>query len=191
MSVLDRVKNITEICGLLNKWRGVVVLCVLLTSSTAVSQTPDEYQVKAVFIYNFLHFVDWPPESLGAEGEPFVVGVVGKNVFGSSLAEVLKDEMVKGHPVILKHGDNVSEIGKAHVLFVESSYVAGNAKQIQSLMDKPVLTIGETGDFMKFGLVKFFTKEGKIKLEINQEAAAHTGLVISSKLLRLADIYKE
>ncbi|MCK7494755.1 MAG: YfiR family protein [Comamonadaceae bacterium] len=34
---------------------------------------PDEYQVKAAFIYNFAKFVEWPADSLGPKEAPLVV----------------------------------------------------------------------------------------------------------------------
>ncbi|HYG02704.1 MAG TPA: YfiR family protein [Chryseosolibacter sp.] len=171
--------------------RGILMLCFAFASIISRGQTPYEYQVKAVFIYNFLHFVEWPPESLGEPGDPFIVAVVGDNVFGTSLAEVLKDETIKGHPVILKHGANIEEVGKSHMLFLSPSYVETNAKDIQKLSGEPVLTVSDSEDFMDYGVVRFFKQNEKIKLEINQEAATNAGLVISSKLLRLADIHKK
>ncbi|HEU4634127.1 MAG TPA: hypothetical protein VFS22_09095, partial [Flavisolibacter sp.] len=40
----------------------LVILSVLTLSVKAFTQTPPrEYQVKAVFLYNFTQFVEWPP----------------------------------------------------------------------------------------------------------------------------------
>jgi YfiR/HmsC-like len=39
------------------------------------------------------------------------------------------------------------------------------------------------------GMVRFFTKDDRIKLQVNLGAAKNANLDISSKLLRLVDIY--
>ena len=52
-----------------------------------------------------------------------------------------------------------------------------------------MLTIGDTQGFAQRGaMVNFFSQDGKIRFEINLDAARHGGLKISSKLLSLARI---
>ena len=48
-----------------------------------------EYQLKAVYLYNFLHFVTWPKNARAADtAGPLIIGVVGKSPFGDALAEI-------------------------------------------------------------------------------------------------------
>jgi hypothetical protein len=55
-----------------------------------------------------------------------------------------------------------------------------------------VLTVGETQGFLgDGGVVNFKVEEGKVRFEINMEAAGQERLHISSKLLRLAQIVKK
>ena len=56
---------------------------------------------------------------------------------------------------------------------------------------RPVLTVGETDQFMEQGgVINFVKKEGKVRLEINLDAARQAKLEISSKLLNVADVVK-
>jgi hypothetical protein len=52
----------------------------------------------------------------------------------------------------------------------------------------PSLTVGETDHFaQQGGVIGFIKREGKVRLEINLEAARQAGLQLSSKLLSVAD----
>ncbi len=58
-----------------------------------------EFQLKAVFLFNFAQFVEWPAAALPRAGAPFVIGVLGKDPFGPILDEVVQGETVNGHPL--------------------------------------------------------------------------------------------
>ena len=51
-----------------------------------------EYQVKAVFLFNFAQFVSWP--SPQPSDTPFVIGIVGDDPFDSYLDETVRGEKV-------------------------------------------------------------------------------------------------
>jgi hypothetical protein len=56
---------------------------------------------------------------------------------------------------------------------------------------KNILTVSDAADFNKQGgMIKLFTKSNKIKLQVNMDATKQSQLELSSKLLRLAEIYK-
>jgi hypothetical protein len=57
---------------------GVLGLTVFFRGAGG-AEAPTEYQVKAVFVYNFSRFVEWPPQSFTAPDEPFVIGVLGSD----------------------------------------------------------------------------------------------------------------
>ena len=61
-----------------------------------------------------------------------------------------------------------------------------------SQANKPVLTVGETDAFMRAGgVIRFYLDDGRVRFEINPDAAARAGVKVSSKLLNLARIYKQ
>ena len=51
-----------------------------------------EYQVKAVFLFNFAQFVDWPSKAFPEPQTPLVIGVVGEDPFGPYLDETVRGE---------------------------------------------------------------------------------------------------
>jgi len=56
-----------------------------------------EYEVKAAFLYNFVQFVEWPPEALRA-GEPFRLCLAGENPFAGVLERTVAGEQAAGRP---------------------------------------------------------------------------------------------
>ena len=85
------------------KRAGSVATCVLLFLGLSVSAAvpPAEYRVKAVFLFNFAQFVDWPPDAFTAPGQPFVIGVLGKDPFGAELDSAVRRERLAKDAVVL------------------------------------------------------------------------------------------
>lgn len=167
------------------------LLLPLLLSLALPAETPPvrEYQVKAVFLYNFAQFVQWPAEALPADGSPLVVGILGNDPFDSYLDEVVEGEKVNGHPLKVVRFKSLEELKDCHVLFVSSSEASRLEPILRTLKTRNILTVGEHELFARLGgMVSFVTKEGKIRFRINLDAVQAADLTMSSKLLRLAEI---
>jgi hypothetical protein len=53
----------------------------------------------------------------------------------------------------------------------------------------PILTVGDAADFIgRGGMIRFAEVANRIRFEINPGAAERSGLRVSSRLLRLAEI---
>lgn len=169
------------------------VMVLVITGMRAPLQSPESRatQVKAVFLYNFTQFIGWPPSSFDDSQSPFVIGVLGQNTFGTYLSEVVENEKVNDRPITIKYFSSITpEVGECEILFIDKSFPA--MKQvIQSTHGKPVLTVSDHEHFTKqAGILRFYIDGGKLRIEINQEATAGSGLEVSSKLLRIATIFK-
>lgn len=173
----------------------VALLCMIMPGMRApVQDTPDSKanQVKAVFLFNFTQFVEWPRRIFNDNTAPFVIGVLGENTFGTYLNEVIESEQVDEHPITIKHYTSVTpRLDECQILFIDKSFPS--IKQaVQSLKGKPVLTVSDSEHFMEHdGMLRFYIESGKLRIEINQEASQQSGLEISSKLLRIATLHKE
>jgi hypothetical protein len=146
-----------------------------------------EYQLKAAFLFNFTQFVEWPNNTFSNAKGPIVIGILGEDPFGSYLDELVQGEEVNGRPLIVQRYHSTEEIKQCHILFIN---LPKTTKQvISSLKGKNILSVGETANFIKEGgMIKFSMEDNKIHFQINPEEAKEEGLVISSKLLRLAEI---
>lgn len=169
--------------------RGFVVLGVFMGASfkTFGQEGASEYQVKAAFIYNFAKFVEWPRNAFPNTNSPIVLGILGKNVFGSDLEKTIRDRKVNNHPFVFKTLTSAAEATNCHILFVSSSEKGDFAKIVSTLHNATVLTVSETDGFIKAGgMINFTFEDTKVRFQINDEAAKKAGLKISSKLLSLA-----
>lgn len=168
-----------------------LVLGVLL-SSGAAAQEANEYQVKAAFLYNFAKFVEWPPEAFKGPSDPIVIAVVGKNPFGTLLAEEVAGKTLLGRPFQVREVTNAQQASGCQIVFVSSS----ERKRLEALFTligkSAVLTVGETDNFAaEGGIINFKIDAGNVRLQINVGAARRQQIRISAKLLSLAEIVEK
>ncbi|HTF29246.1 MAG TPA: YfiR family protein [Flavitalea sp.] len=192
------MKNIS--CSLVSPYfkklslvRFIITILLLVTNFpvVAMKQPAQEYQLKAVFLFNFTQFVDWPPSSFDTDQSPVVIGVLGDNPFGSYLDEIVSGESIRGHPVVVHYYKNVEDVQECHILFVTLTEITKRKKVIEPLKGKDILTVSDALHFAaEGGMIRFFIANNNIKFQINLESARASKMVFSSKLLRLAEIYK-
>jgi YfiR/HmsC-like len=170
------------------------ILAVLLALAAAPARAqapaaPSEYQVKAVFLFNFSQFVDWPAASFADGRAPLVIGVLGSDPFGATLDEIVRGETVNGRPLEVRRYDSVEQIDACHILFIERSQEERLDAVLAALKGRSVLTVGDFEGFVRHGgIIRFVTVGNKIRMRVNLAAAQDAKLTISSKLLRPAQI---
>jgi hypothetical protein len=150
----------------------------------------DEYQVKAFFLYNFARYVEWPTETFKAANDPIVICILGQNPFGGALEQAVAGKLLGARPFVVRQ---ISETppGCCHILFVNSSERRRFRSMAGRLRGSAVLSVGETPGFTADGgIINFKLENGKVRFEIDIEAAGREHLRISSKLLSLAQIAK-
>ena len=167
-------------------------VCALLFSCGQVlpvqSAPAAEYQVKAVFLFNFAQFVEWPPSAFPQSQTPLVIGVLGQDPFGSYLDETVRGERVNNRPLIVRRYRRVEEIQTCHVLFISRSEADRLDQILASLKYRKILTVADVESASGSRvMIRFVTQQNKIRLRINPEAARAANLTISSKLLRLGE----
>ena len=157
------------------------MLALALAAATAAQEVSLEYRVKAAYLFNFTKFVDWPRDALPPDA-PLTICVAGTSPFGEVLDDTVQGELVAGRPLTTRV---VREPSGCHVLFVPAGGAA--APLLHDARTRPILTVGESETFLRDGgIVKFVMQDGKVRFEINQDAASRAQLRISSRLLRLA-----
>jgi len=165
-------------------------LIVLLGGSQALHAQPtmSEYQVKALFLLNFIKYVNWPPGTLSRNNDPIEIGVLGQDNFNDSLTNAIEGKIVDGRSIIIKHLSEDDDLSGCAILFISSSETPRLGGILGRTGTLPILTVGENESFFQDGgIINFTLREGKIHLEINLRAAQKVKLQISSKLLSVAD----
>lgn len=150
---------------------------------------PDPSQVKAAFVYNFVKFTSWPPESLPPNAAALTLCVLGHDPLGTAL-ESLSGKAVNGKVLSVKRIKRREESSGCQMLYVCKS----EEKQMDEILrgvKGGVLTIGEMKNFaFSGGIINFIMVQNRVAFEINVDAAAAGGIRFSSHLLRLAAIVK-
>ena len=162
---------------------------MLLSSVAAQAQISREYQLKAVFLYNFAQFTEWPTNVFADDKSPIVIGIVGADPFDRVLQDTIRDENVGGHPLTVQHYLHATDIKPCHILFITQSEMRHADEILQAVKGKPVLTVADTDSASTAGaMIRFVLVNNKVHFRINAEAAHAANISLSSKLLRVAEL---
>jgi len=169
---------------------GLILSASLLEGVVSGAPVPDykEYQVKAELLANFAAFVKWPDGTFAATNSPVVIGVVGKDPFDRFLEKAVQAPGRPGRPLKLRRVTTDTEMRECQVLFVSSS----EHRRLREIRDRlkglPILTVGETDDFLdQGGIINFLLKGQSVRFEISVESAQAAGLRVDAKLLGVAN----
>jgi hypothetical protein len=162
---------------------------MLAPDEIAAAPSPHEYEVKAVFLFNFTQFVGWPEGSFADDSAPFVIGVLGRDPFGKALDDAVRGETVNGRRLIVQRYRTAGELKPCQILFIDQSVSAEAGKALESLERQGTLTVSDAETFGSHDVViRFLEEDNRIRLRINVDSARSAGLTISSKLLRSAQV---
>jgi YfiR/HmsC-like len=154
----------------------------------AQQSKPSEYSVKAVYLFNFGKFVQWPaaPGST-VPGNTFSICVLGDDPFGDSLANVVKGENINGLPLSTAHIDRVDDAANCRILFISASEEGHVVRILDALQSRPLLTVSDMAGFCdRGGMIQFVINDEKVRFEVNVAAADKAKLALSSQLLKVA-----
>jgi hypothetical protein len=172
-------------------WAAPVVLCVLLSVALPAwaGVPPAEYRVKAVFLFNFAQFVDWPPDAFTDPGQPFVIGILGKDPFGAELDSVVRGETVAQRALVVERYDNIAQLHNCNILYIARSEIGHLSQVLSALAGRSILTVSDAdGDEQTGVMIRLVNRSNHVRLQIDVGAAKAGHLTISSKLLRPAEI---
>lgn len=165
----------------------VLVLATLLFGVRAEAQTVmSESQVKAMFVYNFLKFVEWPVDTSAGARDPFVVVIIGEGATADATEHFLESRAVGERPLYVRRARWDQSLAGVRAAFV----VERDAKKLHHVLDAAaaagVLTIGEGESFTtRGGVIGLLIEDRKVRFDVDTAAAQSAGLRVSSKLLAL------
>jgi hypothetical protein len=154
----------------------------------AQAQSRFETDVKATFVFQFSRYAEWPAATTAAHRQaPFKVCTVSDGDFDRSLDKVLEGEMFEGRRMIRKVPDTLDEARSCQILYIGDIEPERTKSLLASVEGLPVLTVGESPDFLKWGGQILLVRDGKrIRFDISLVAARRNNIVLRSQLLRIA-----
>ncbi len=170
------------------RWGRTVLLLGGFGAALVAQQQSREYDLKAVFLYNFASFVEWPKAARPPAGQPVVIGILGRDPFGAVLDNVVAGEILDGHPLVVRRYATPEAAAECHILYISASETKRLPQILETLRGKPVLTVADMPRFAESDAIITFSTGTRVQLHINTAAAQKAGLTISAKLLRVATI---
>ncbi len=168
------------------------VVFTLISTMFPMSQAApaaQEYQIKAVFLFNFVNFITWPKNSFKQESDPFRICLLGEDPFGVVLDLTVENHTVEDRGLKVLRLKDVQMIRSCQILFVSNSEQARHKDILKTIRNLPILSIGDNDDFIQQGgMIKFFNHNSKIRLGVNPDALETVGLKANANLLNLAII---
>ena len=145
-----------------------------------------EQALKAAFLYNFTRFIEWPTSAFAGSSESFDVCVLAGPAFSREVEAVFAGEQVAGRAVRVVFPAPLEDLKSCHLLYIAREQ--GQAAQhLSDLAQMPLLTVGEGRRFLEQGgVIAFQVENDRVRFDVNRRRAEGTGLIISSKLLRVA-----
>jgi hypothetical protein len=165
------------------------LLAALACGAATPAPPPTEYQVKAAYLFNFGQFVEWPAAAYTSPSAPFVIGIIGDDPFGSTLDDIVRGEKLAGRPLTVRRFRDAAEIDACNILFIGRSEAARLEETLRALRGRHILTVTDAMVAASHdAIIVLMTVDKRIRMRINVAAARANQLVISSKLLRPAEI---
>ena len=143
-----------------------------------------ELAIKATYLYKFAPFVEWPAATFDSPADAVNICVVGVDPFGPMLDRAVARVRLAAHPVAVRR---LAAAGpNCQIAFISGTdtFVAA---ALELFRGKPVLTVTDVAPgAAQHGIINFIVEQNHVRFDIDDDAAARNGIVISSKLLSLA-----
>jgi hypothetical protein len=173
--------------------RALVLLTSVALAILAQAQNAENYSedaVKAVFLYRFTGFIDWPPAT--ASSPEFTIAVVAADEVSKSLKRLLAGRSIKGKPARILAIQRIQDLGDACMVYIGSSRPEELAAISAVAAHRPVLIVTNADRGLeRGGTINFVVVDRHVRFEISLPAASQAQLKISSELLAVAIRVKE
>jgi hypothetical protein len=169
-----------------------VLLCLMMLDTGAgqplcAQTTADEYQIKAAFIFHFAQLVEWPAGALSGSDSSLNLCIFDDEPRRHEMQSAIAGKAVGARVLHLRLLSPAQELQGCNIFFLSRDQAQREAAILHRLRGQPVLTVGESGNFLSDGgMIRFHLEEGKIRFDINLGSADLSHLKISSRLLLLA-----
>lgn len=148
----------------------------------------DEDTVKAGFLYNFAQFSEWPKSF--SSTDPFTLCVEDGSL-SPSVVRGLAEEKINGNRLSSKIVP--SPVRQGDILACDLLFVGDSAPNAETIVGwarlSPTLLVSDREGFARQGgHIELFRANRNLRFRVNLRTLQTSGVTISSKVLRLAEI---
>ncbi|MCC7441173.1 MAG: YfiR family protein [Bdellovibrionales bacterium] len=167
---------------------GILISAAAPIAALASDQVADLLSVRAAYVANFAHYVEWPSDAATEEGA-FRFCVRQDEEFGGALRRMIVDKPVGNLSAEVRVVNGRLEEWVGCRILVLPELNAGGKAALKALEARPVLTVAWTkADGAQAASIHLFLEQEHMRFEIRKGQLDRKGLKVSSKLLRLARV---
>tara|TARA_R110001583_G_scaffold11285_1_gene51324 strand:- start:51437 stop:51997 length:561 start_codon:yes stop_codon:yes gene_type:complete len=172
-------------CSIIRSFFIYCLLTLAVFTSIRGGASPREDAIKSGFIYNFARYSQGKWFNETTNKNYYICSFNAQ--FIASANHTLKARKIKNLPVIMSllssQFDNISH---CNTLFMTKDDVDKWSYLVKQVPLTSIMLVGEFDDFIATGgHINFFIVGGKVRFEVNPDKLKQSGILMSSKVLRL------
>ncbi|HHB76694.1 MAG TPA: YfiR family protein [Desulfobulbus sp.] len=143
--------------------------------------------IEAAFLVKFTSYVKWPSGTFSRPDAPVVIGIFGRDPFGSVINTIARSYTTNNRHVEIRRCTELVQIPYCNIVFIAPSAMGRLEKVTATVSGQPILLVGDSPGFLaRGGMVNFVMVHKRIRFDISRKNCKKAGLEISSKLLKVA-----
>lgn len=167
--------------------RLLLALAALAASIPPARAQDLETEVRAVYLYNFARYFEWPAAAFPNAGTPIRICVQASDGFADALERAVAGETINGRRLEAVRVRPSARVRDCHLYYVSTRNDGRVAASLRPLKGRPLLTVGEDDRFLEHGgMIRFRRVENRVRFDINLGAVQQSGLTVSARLLGVA-----
>jgi hypothetical protein len=161
----------------------VFLLTLFLSVFLWIDGLAQNEKFKALFMYNFTKYIEWPVSQ--RQGD-FIIGVLGNSPLTKELEFIAGKQKVGTQSIVVKTFSSIDAIENCNILYLPSNKSGQIGQIVAKLNGKPVLIITDKeGLGLQGAGINYISDGDKLKYEVNKGSIEKKGLTVSNSLLAL------
>lgn len=149
----------------------------------SLSVTGQQSMFKALFLFNFAKYIEWPQSSNQQE---FIIGIYGSDDIEDELKKLASTRKINAKTIVVKKINSPAEATGLNILYIPTSNSNSIDKLTSSLQGTSTLIVTDKANMCSKGAhINYVLVNGKMKFEISKNNIGSNNLKVDPKLLSL------
>lgn len=158
-------------------------LIVLIMTLMTLSISGQQSMFKALFIFNFAKYIEWPNQKSQTK---FIIGVYGNDDIVTELNKLANARKINNKTIVVKNVKSPSEAPNANIFYISNSKSGNINEVIAFFTNKPTLIVSDKANLCQKGAgINYIMANGKMKYEVCKRNIVSHSLNIDQKLVSL------
>ena len=168
----------------------MLIFCTLfLPVHLSATEMSNEYQTKAVLLYNIIKFTRWPDNTFANKSSAYSICILGEDPYSDIFAQ-MSDWKVNGRSLKtrqLQTKVNDQSLQSCHILIIRLTKLSDILRFSEKSQSLSILSVSEqNNDRPSMAMINFSIEQSRISLSVNRSVANSAQIDFSSQMLRLA-----